>query len=374
MVVLNPKGGSGKTTLAFNLAGYLASTGRRVAMVDMDRQGSSTHWLRNRSAEQAPIHGIAASYNGGDAREEQRVAVPDDIEYLVVDAPAGLPGESLIDFTCGAHAIIVPVLPSDLDIHAATKLISSLLLQAQVSRRNGRLGVVANRVRERTIAYRQLRRFLDRLSITVIGHLRDSQNYTRAASNGLCIHEMRRSMAGKDQAQWEAVTRWLEDRLAMPLTSRDMLRPATAERHRPRRRPASAVLIRSAAAAVLVALSFWLGSAARGPAEPESVEQISELAGDNLEPLVPALRKPSIRSLQASAGARLQEKWQLNGIASWGGSSVLILEDRQDNSIRRINGDVELDGWSVSDFGSDYAVFAQNGEEVRLVLNEDSGR
>jgi chromosome partitioning protein len=107
VVVLNPKGGSGKTTLAFSLAGYLASTGRKVGLLDMDRQGSSTHWLRNRPDALPVIRALPAPADGSGA-----VDVPDDVDCVVIDAPAGLAGDQLIDYTCGAHAILVPVLIS----------------------------------------------------------------------------------------------------------------------------------------------------------------------------------------------------------------------------------------------------------------------
>ena len=163
IVVLNPKGGSGKTTLAFKLAGYIAAIGHKVALVDMDRQGSSSRWLQNRAAELPRILGISVTKSSRDASGDRCIVVPEDINYAVIDAPAGLAGRQLTDYTCGAHAILVPVLPSDLDIHAAARLVSELLLVAQVSRRNGRLGVVANRVNERTVAYQQLTSFLKRL-------------------------------------------------------------------------------------------------------------------------------------------------------------------------------------------------------------------
>ena len=92
VVVLNPKGGSGKTTLAFSLAGYLASTGRKVGLLDMDRQGSSTHWLRNRPDSLPKIHALPAPAGGSGT-----VEVPDDVDYVVIDAPAGLSGGQLID-------------------------------------------------------------------------------------------------------------------------------------------------------------------------------------------------------------------------------------------------------------------------------------
>lgn len=367
IVVLNPKGGSGKTTLAFNLAGYLATTGRKVAIVDMDRQGSSTRWLHNRSSELPKILGISVSNSDAGSTKNQCIVVPEDIEYAVVDAPAAIPGDRLIDYTCGAHAILVPVLPSDLDIHAVSRLISDLLLKAKVSRRNGRLGVVANRVNERTIAYRQLGLFLSRLSISVVGVIRDSQNYTRAARNGLCIHEMPPSRVGKDLAQWEAITQWLERRLVIPLTSRDLKRPVDAATPRRRRQLRPAVLIPAAAAVAMFAVSMWLWSAITGPHDARTVDQ---RVATNIEPVSPTefvIEELPEKSLAVSASAKLKQKWQLSGVAHGEGSSMLILQDRFEHTTRRINESVGLDGWIVSDSGPDYAVFAQNGEEVRLV-------
>ena len=372
IVVLNPKGGSGKTTLAFNLAGYLASTGRRVALVDMDRQGSSTRWLENRSTELPEVLGISVKELRHDATGNQSILVPEDIEYAVIDAPAGLPGNRLIDYTCGAHAIFVPVLPSDLDIHAASRLISDLLLKAEVSRRNRRLGIVANRVKERTIAYRQLERFLSRLSITVVGMIRDSQNYARAAQNGLCIHEMPPSRAGKDLAQWETISQWLEGRLAIPLTPRDLRRPMEAEMSQ--RRSRSAVLISAAASVAILSMSLWLWSAIRSPIDTQTDNQSANISLESAAPTEFVANELAERSSAVSTGEMLRDKWQLSGIAHRGDSSVLVLRDRVERTSRRISDDTDLDGWLVQDLGRDYVVFAQNGEEVRLVLNDNVGR
>jgi chromosome partitioning protein len=375
IVVLNPKGGSGKTTLAFNLAGYLASAGHKVALIDMDRQGSSTRWLQNRSSQRRPIHGISVTYSPQDANGDRCIVVPYDVKYAVIDAPAGLAGDQLIDYTCGAHAIVVPVLPSDLDIHAASRLISDLLLVAQVSRRKGRLGVVANRVNERTIAYRQLTKFLNRLSISVVGVLRDSQNYTRAAANGICIHEMPPSRASKDLAQWEMVTQWLERRLAMPITPRDLLRPADAATPKKRRKLPAAMLIPAAAAALaLFAVSMWLWSAPRdadieAPPEPVLLTESSPTVLDG-----PVDAAAAEESQALSSGETLKENWQLSGIAKADGSNILMLSNRSDHTTRRVSEDLDLDGWTVTDAGRDYAVLAQNGEQVRMVLNEEATR
>ena len=324
IVVLNPKGGSGKTTLAFNLAGYLASTGRRVALVDMDRQGSSARWLNNRPVDMPQVHGISRSYEGAGRDRRCEVVIPDGIDVAVIDAPAGLEGRDLVDFTCGAHAILVPVLPSDLDIHAASRLISELLLTAQVSRRNGRLGVVANRVKERTLAYQQLQRFLARLSIAVVGVLRDSQNYTWAAAKGLCIHDMPESRVGKDLEQWAAVTAWLEQRLAQPLNARDLLRPAAVKR--PGRARKAAPWLAAAALASLTMASWWGLQPSRDASEPPPIQfaaapppaemhtvvlSTSRAAPDESPAMVPAPADDPVDELQSvvppAAGATLAE-------------------------------------------------------------------
>ena len=376
VVVLNPKGGSGKTTLAFSLAGYLASTGRKVGLLDMDRQGSSTHWLKNRPESLPVIRALPLP-----SRNSGTVDVPDDVDYVVIDAPAGLAGEELIDYTCGVHAILVPVLPSDLDIHAASRLVSQLLLKAQVSRRNGRLGIVANRVKERTVAYKQLLRFLDRLSINLVGVLRDSQNYTHAAANGHCIHEMTPSQVRRDTEQWQAITDWLEARLDTPLTKRDWLRPAEPEEPERRLRPAL-VLPAAAAAIGALAIAMWFLAATGQPAAEVPPEPVAPQVAFQSTPVEPIERRvagepaqePRVEepAKQLSAGDALRGRWQLTGVVSANGSNVLMLSDREEQRTVRLSGGRDLDGWAVKESGPDYAVLVQGADEVRLVLNEDT--
>lgn len=225
IIVLNPKGGSGKSTVATNLAGFMVSKGYPVALMDFDPQGSAMRWLQNRPDERPPIHGLAAFEKDNTATRSFRLQIPQHIRHLIVDTPAAIKSHDLIEFTRGAHAIIVPVLPSDIDIHAASRLIADMLVVAKVSRRMGRLGVVANRVRDNTVGYRKLKLFLDRLSIVVTGQLRDSQAYVHAADQGLSIHEMQPSRVAKDIATWGPILDWLEQRLGTGLTARDLYSP-----------------------------------------------------------------------------------------------------------------------------------------------------
>lgn len=225
IVVINPKGGSGKSTLATTLAGYLSSTGHPAALMDFDPQGSALRWLQNRPDDRPEVYGISAHEHDTTMTRSFQMRVPHRFRYLVIDTPAALQTADLVEFTRGAHAILVPVLPSDIDIHAATRLVSDLLIVAKVSRRMGRLGIVANRVRENTVGYRKLRKFVDRLSIAVIGELRDSQSYVHASDRGLGIHEMQPSRVRKDIDSWAPVITWLESRLATELTPRDLFQP-----------------------------------------------------------------------------------------------------------------------------------------------------
>ena len=209
ILVLNPKGGSGKTTVATNLAGYFASLGDRPLLSDNDPQGSSTRWLKKRKPGQAFINGIAAFERNNRMTRAWQLRVPPDAAHVIIDTPAAISAQDMPEMTKGADAIIVPVLPSDIDIHAFSKCIADLLLIAKVRRDENRIGVVANRVKRNTLIYQSLMRFLDTLRIPVIATLRDSQNYVRAAEQGVGLHEMKHSLVQQDLADWEPLLQWL---------------------------------------------------------------------------------------------------------------------------------------------------------------------
>ena len=135
--------------------------------------------------------------------------IPPDAAHVIVDTPAAVPAQDMPDMTKSADAIIVPVLPSDIDIHACSKCIADLLLIAKVRRDENRIGVVANRVKRNTIIFQSLMRFLDTLRIPVVATLRDSQNYVRAAELGIGVHEMKSYVAHDDTEQWAPLVEWL---------------------------------------------------------------------------------------------------------------------------------------------------------------------
>jgi chromosome partitioning protein len=212
IVVLNTKGGSGKTTIATNLAAYYAAAGRRVALMDLDPQGSSMRWLNQRPVEAPTIHGIAGYERRLNVTRAFALRSPPGTEHVVVDTPAALPAIQMPETVRDATAIIVPVLPSDIDIHAASRCIADLLLVAKVHRSERRLVIVANRARRYTKAFQSLMRFLQSLRIPVAAVLRDSQAYIRSAETGLGLHEMKGALLQEDLDSWKPLLDWLERR------------------------------------------------------------------------------------------------------------------------------------------------------------------
>jgi chromosome partitioning protein len=217
IVLLNPKGGSGKTTIATNLASYFAVAGLRPTLMDLDAQGSSTRWLSKRAKGQSPVHGIAGYEKNSRVTRSFATRLPLDTERLIVDTAAALEAQRLPDITRNATAVLVPVLPSDIDIHAAAKCISDLLLIAKIRRDEQRIAVIANRVKKNTVMYKALMKFLETLQIPVITTLRDSQNYIRAAESGIGIFEMKPYLVREDLDQWSPLIGWLTQRRAIEI-------------------------------------------------------------------------------------------------------------------------------------------------------------
>ncbi len=211
IVVLNPKGGSGKTTIAINLASYYALRGERPTLMDFDPQGSASRWVRKRQASQAPIHLINAHEKDSRVTRAFQLRIPDGTGRVIVDTPAAIGATEMPELTASADKILVPVLPSDIDIHACARCITSLLLVAKVKRADNRLAIIANRVRRNTRMYQSLTRFLGTLDIPIIATIRDSQNYVRGAELGLGLHEMKHYQVSEDLEAWAQVLAWLDE-------------------------------------------------------------------------------------------------------------------------------------------------------------------
>ncbi|MGB5628278.1 MAG: AAA family ATPase [Woeseiaceae bacterium] len=210
IVILNPKGGCGKSTLATNLAACYAQRGPTPAIMDYDPQGSTIGWLDRRPRELPPIHGIAAFKKSMTATRSWQLRVPDESVNLLIDSPASISHDDLRELTRDSTSILVPVLPSSMDIHAASRCIADLLLVAKVDRRDRKLAVVANRTRKNTKSFGKLMRFLDSLGIPIIAVLRDSQNFVHAAEQGLGICDMQPSRVKQDAEQIANIVEWLD--------------------------------------------------------------------------------------------------------------------------------------------------------------------
>ena len=180
--------------------------------MDSDPQGSSTRWLHKRAKESPAIHGIVAYSRSSAVTRSWQLRVPPHCTSVIVDTPAALEARAFPEITRGADVILVPVMPSDIDIHAAAKCIADLLLVAKIRRSDGRIGIIANRVRSNTLISQSLMRFLGSLDIPLVATLRDSQNYVRAAETGVGIHEMPAWQVRQDLGQWEQLTSWLNTR------------------------------------------------------------------------------------------------------------------------------------------------------------------
>src|SRR5690606_32019316 len=198
------------TTIAINLASYFASRQQAPVLMDFDPQGSAVRWVRKRQPTQGRIHVIAAFERDMRTTRSFQLRVPEGTTHVIVDTPAAIEGRQMPELTRDAHKILVPVLPSDIDIHACSRCIRDLLLIAKIRREDDRIGVIANRVRRNTLTYQSLIKFLQTLGIPIVATIRDSQNYVRAAELGIGVHEMKSYIAREDVEQWAPLIEWLE--------------------------------------------------------------------------------------------------------------------------------------------------------------------
>jgi len=212
LLVINSKGGSGKTTLTTNLASYYASRKFRTAIKDYDPQGSSLQWLKTRPAHAPKIHGAnAAPSRGASSMRNIQGWVPIDTEVLIVDAPAGTKGLLLQELVRNTNFIVIPVAPSPIDIHATADFIKELYLSGGARTAKVKIAVVANRVRSSSSStYAALERFLNSLKLPFLTSIRDAENYLNAIEQGLGVFEMDEMITTSERHELLPILKWVD--------------------------------------------------------------------------------------------------------------------------------------------------------------------
>ena len=203
ILIANPKGGSGKTTLATNVAGYLAKQNQRVVMWDLDQQKSSLNWLALRAPELPSISRL------GLERDASKGNIKNN-DWLVLDSPAGIQGKNLSHALKIAHKIIVPVQPSVFDMVATRDFINRLTEEKTIQRKKSFIGMVGMRVDPRTRAASTLEQFLMQYDLPILTYLRDTMVYVNAAFNGKSIFDLPFYQAEQELVQWQPLTKWVK--------------------------------------------------------------------------------------------------------------------------------------------------------------------
>ena len=199
ILIANPKGGSGKTTLSTNIAGYLASRGHKVAMLDLDRQKSASQWLASRPSDLPAI----GSLHSGEGK-------PATADWLVIDSPAGLHGKNLDHALKLVHKVIVPIAPSLFDIQASKDFLEVLSREKVVRKGKTFVGVVGMRMAPHTRAATTLEQFIAGLDLPVLAYLRETQAYVNAAFEGKTLFDLPPYLAERELEQWAYLLSWLE--------------------------------------------------------------------------------------------------------------------------------------------------------------------
>ena len=209
IMVLNAKGGCGKSTIATNIASYFANEGATVALADYDPQRSGLDWIERRPDNRPQIVGVAAF-------DEGLRRAPRNADILVIDAPARTHATELSNLVKHAETIVVPVLPSTIDMQATSTFLQELQGLPRVQNKGVKIGAIANRVRDNTLIFDDLDEYLTKARVPYIAALREAQNYVRAYTRGLGIFELPEYLAWPDWEEWEPLTAWLRSVRSQP--------------------------------------------------------------------------------------------------------------------------------------------------------------
>ena len=203
ILVAGSKGGVGKTTIATHLAAQAALAGQRTVLVDADPQGSSSSWRAKRQVEGGQVLAVDGT------RRTFAQRIPEKAQRVVIDAPAGAMPQDLSAFIAIADAIVVPVLPSVLDMEATVRFLNALADVPRVASGKVPVGLVANRLKPRTQASQQVVDQLSQWPVGLVAQLRDTQAYVLLAGLGKCLFDYQSENVRQHQADWEPLLAWL---------------------------------------------------------------------------------------------------------------------------------------------------------------------
>jgi chromosome partitioning protein len=204
ILVASSKGGCGKTTIATNLAAHFAQDGKNTVLVDADRQGSSQHWAEKRAGLATPVLGLSG------LRPNWRDKIPDDTQFVVIDGPAGIRAGELAELLDDVDALLIPVLPSRIDLEASETFLREVAGLAKVKRGKVAVGLVANRLKPWTTASQEAVEEIKRLPFPLLAHLRDTQGYVMVAGLGKSIFDYHSELIRTHQEDWSKLLRWLK--------------------------------------------------------------------------------------------------------------------------------------------------------------------
>ena len=204
ILVASSKGGVGKTTLATNLAAHDAVDGKRTVLVDADRQGSSLHWCQKRAGMEHAVLPVDGT------RRDWRNKVPDDAQRVIIDGRAGAMADELASFLDAVDVVVVPILPSTIDIEATVPFLDSLAQHPRVRKGKLHVGLVANRMKPWTNASQNTLDLLKAWPYPLVAQLRDTQAYVLLAGLGKGLYDYRSEQVRSHQADWAPLFKWLK--------------------------------------------------------------------------------------------------------------------------------------------------------------------
>jgi chromosome partitioning protein len=204
ILVASSKGGCGKTTIATNLAAHFAQEGRNTVLVDADRQGSSQRWAEKRAGLPAAVLAISG------LKRDWQQKIPQDAERVIIDGPAGIRAGELAELLDGVDALLIPVLPSRIDLEASEGFLAEIASLARIKRGKVAVGLVANRLKPWTTASQQAVDEIKRLPFPLLAQLRDTQGYVLVAGLGKSIFDYNSELIRTHQEDWDKLLRWLK--------------------------------------------------------------------------------------------------------------------------------------------------------------------